>query len=249
MGIARLLAKGWVVFCLFAGAHALRIALESGLPLGSSIFAIGICVALFSAMGLLFAGGYGVAGGVSGTPFLKRLKPHHLLPGFNEIVFVCFVILSFLNQALFAPHHIVGPASGALESAIYFAVPGQRALVGALDVCSLDGGRIFSAAFTWLLAIIFLASAVSRLKLAAGILRLERMTRPEVLGPTMRAFLLGIVAVVGIQFLFVGSAYPWMGCSAFADITGPLLIGLAPLMLAYLIVASLASLLAASPES
>ena len=37
MGIARLLAKGWIVFCLFAGAHALRIALVSGLPLASSL--------------------------------------------------------------------------------------------------------------------------------------------------------------------------------------------------------------------
>ena len=58
MGIARLLAKGWILFCLFAGAHALRIALESGLPMASSLFAIGICVILFAAMGLLFAGGY-----------------------------------------------------------------------------------------------------------------------------------------------------------------------------------------------
>ena len=64
----------------------------------------------------------------------------------------------------------------------------------------------------------------------------------------MRAFCLGLVAVVGIQFLFVGSAYPWFGCSAFADITGALLIGLAPLMLAYLMVAALASLLASSPD-
>ena len=64
----------------------------------------------------------------------------------------------------------------------------------------------------------------------------------------MRAFLFGIVAVVGIQFLFVGSAYPWMNCSAFADITGAVLIGLAPLMLSYLIVAALASLMAAAPE-
>ena len=56
------------------------------------------------------------------------------------------------------------------------------------------------------------------------------------------------MAVVGIQFLFVGSAYPWLHCSAFADITGALLIGLAPLMLAYLIVAALASLLASSPR-
>jgi hypothetical protein len=54
--------------------------------------------------------------------------------------------------------------------------------------------------------------------------------------------------VVGIQFLFVGSAYPWLHCSAFADVTGALLIGLAPLMLAYLIVAALASLMASAPE-
>ena len=38
-------------------------------------------------------------------------------------------------------------------------------------------------------------------------------------------------------------------CSAFADITGAVLTGLAPLMLAYLLVAALASLLAAAPEN
>jgi hypothetical protein len=249
MGIARLLAKGWVVFCIFAGAHALRIALASGLALPSSAFAIGVCVVLFAAMGLLFVGGFGVSGSTPGTPFLERLKPHHLVPGFNELVFILFLVLSFLNQALFAPQYFGGGLPGALESAIYFAVPGQRALVSSLDVCSLDGGRIFSAAFTWLLAVIYLASAASRLKLQAGIIRLERNLKPAMLGPTLRAFLLGVAAVVGIQFLFVGSAYPWLNCSAFADITGALLIGLAPLMLAYLIVAALASLLASSPES
>ena len=30
MGAARLLAKGWVVFCLFAGAHAFNLALGRG---------------------------------------------------------------------------------------------------------------------------------------------------------------------------------------------------------------------------
>jgi hypothetical protein len=249
MGIARLLAKGWIVFCLFAGAHALRIALVRGQALDSSGFAIGVGVVLFAAMGLLFIGGFGASGAQPGTPLLTRLRPHHLIPGFNEIAFAIFVVLSFLNQALFAPDYIGAGAPGALESAIYFAVPGQRALVSALDVCSMDGGRIFSAAFTWLLAVVYLASAVSRLKLVAGIIRLERSTRPELLGPPVRAFLLGTVAVVGIQFLFVGSAYPWLNCSAFADISGALLIGLAPLMLSYLIVAALASLLASSPES
>ena len=249
MGIARLLAKAWVVFCLVAGAHALRIALASGLPLPSSAFAIGICVALFAAMGLLFAGGFGVAGATLGAPLLARLKPAHLLPGFNEVVFVIFLILSFVVQVAFAPQIAGEGLPGALASAIYFAVPGQRALVYDLAVCSMDGGRVLASSFTWMLAIIYLASAASRLKLSAGILRLERAARPEILGPTLRAFLLGSVAVVGIQFLFVGSAYPWFACSAFTDITGALLIGLFPLMLAYLIVAALASLMAASPES
>ena len=84
----------------------------------------------------------------------------------------------------------------------------------------MDGGRVFAAAFAWLLAIIYLASAASRLKLQAGLIRLEAGDRPQTLGPTLRAFLFGIVAVVGIQFLFVGSAYPWLNCSAFADVTG-----------------------------
>ena len=85
-------------------------------------------------------------------------------------------------------------------------------------------------------------------ELQAGIIRLERNTRPEGLNPSIRAFCLGLVAVVGVQFLFVGSAYPWFPCNAFADIAGALLIGLAPLMLAYLVVAALATLLASSPE-
>jgi len=249
MGIARLLAKGWIIFCLFAGAHALRFALLQGLPLDSSLPAIGICALLFTAMGLLFVGGFGVsAAHGGGAPWLQRFKPHHLIPGFNEAVFFIFVILSFLNQAFVAPANIDRGGAGALENAVYFVVPGQRALVNALDACTMDGGRVFAAAFAWLLAIIYLASTASRLKLQAGLIRLEAGDRPQPLGPTLRAFLFGIVAVVGIQFLFVGSAYPWLNCSAFADVTGALLIGLAPLMLAYLIVAALASLMASAPE-
>ena len=249
MGIARLLAKGWIIFCLFAGAHALRFALLSGLPLDNSLPAIGICAFLFMAMGLLFVGGFGVsAGHFAGKPWIARFKPHHLIPGFNEAVFLIFVISSFVIQAFVAPANIDHGAAGALENAIYFVVPGERALVGALESCNMDGGRAFAASFAWLLAVIYLASAASRLRLQAGLIRLEAGDRPQALGPTLRAFLFGIVAVVGIQFLFVGSAYPWLNCSAFADVTGALLIGLAPLMLSYLIVAALASLLAASPE-
>ena len=39
---------------------------RSGLPLDSSLLAIGICVLLFAAMGLLFAGGFGVSAGHAG---------------------------------------------------------------------------------------------------------------------------------------------------------------------------------------
>jgi hypothetical protein len=250
MGIARLLAKGWIIFCLYAGAHAVRLALLSGQPFESSFAPIAICALLFMAMGLLFVGGFGVSASPSGhgAPWLQRFRPSHLIPGFNEAVFLIFVVLSFLNQAFVAPNNMDRGGAGALENAIYFVVPGQRALVSALENCTMDGGRVFSAAFAWLLAVIFLASAASRLKLAAGLIRLEAGERPQPLGPTLRAFLFGIVAVVGIQFLFVGSAYPWLNCSAFADITGALLIGLAPLMLAYLIVAALASLMASTPE-
>jgi len=249
MGIARLLAKGWIIFCLFAGGHALRFALAQGQPLQSSLSGIGICALLFMAMGLLFVGGFGVsAGHFAGVPWLQRFRPHHLIPGFNEAVFCAFVVLSFLNQAFVAPGNIDRDAAKALQDAVYFLVPGQRALVAALEGCTMDGGRVFAASFTWLLAIVYLASAASRLKLQAGLIRLEAGDRPQVLGPTLRAFLFGIVAVVSIQFLFVGSAFPWLPCSAFADVTGALLIGLAPLMLAYLIVAALASLMASAPE-
>ncbi|MCP5412253.1 MAG: hypothetical protein H6924_08990 [Alphaproteobacteria bacterium] len=242
------MAKGWIIFCLFAAAHALHLSFMSGMPLGNSLGAVAICASLFIAMGLLFVGGFGASAGHSTTPLLARLKPHHLLPGFNEGVFVVFVILSWLNQVLVAPEVINRGGAGALENAIYFLLPGQRALVDALEACTLDGGRIYAAAFTWLLAIIYLASASSRLRLAAGLIRLEAGEKPQLLGPTLRAFLFGLVAVVGIQFLCVGSVYPWLACSAFADITGALLIGLAPLMLSYLIVAALASLLASAPE-
>src|ERR1700759_5218323 len=136
MGIARLLAKGWIIFCLFAGAHALRFAILQGMPLDSSLAGIGICALLFTAMGLLFVGGFGVsAAHVSGAPWASRFRPHHLLPGFNEAVFLLFVALSFLNQAFVAPSNIDHGPVEALRNAIYFVVPGQRALVASLEAC------------------------------------------------------------------------------------------------------------------
>lgn len=241
MGVARLLAKGWVLVCLFAGAHALRFALMGGAAPAEVVGPILVCVLLFAAMGLLFIAGFGAA---AALPQLSKLKPLHLLPGFNEWVFIVFVGLSFVNQTVFAPAHIDGDIANGLEAAMYYAVFGQRTLVDTLSSCGIDGGRIFASAFTWFLAIIFLASALSRIKLAAGIIRLERLKRPERLGPTALAGLLGVAAVFGIQFLFVGTAYGWLPCSAYTDLTGALMIGLAPLMLAYLVLAALANLLA-----
>jgi len=248
MGVARLLAKGWVLVCLFAGAHALNIALTSGADPFDALPPLIACVVLFLAMGLLFVGGYAASASHSGAPLIKRFKPLHFVPGFNDVVFVVFVCLSFVNQILVAPAHLSGVVVDGFEAAIYFAIPGQRALLDSLVPCGLDGGRLFASSFAWLLAIIFLCSSLSRLKLEAQILRLERATYPKVLGPTTLAVVLGIAAVVGIQLLLVGSAFAFLPCSAYVDIPGTLLVGLAPLLLAYLIVAALASLLATSHE-
>jgi hypothetical protein len=245
MGMARLLAKGWVAFCLFAGAHSLTSALYGGTPAPDAVMTVGVCTLLFAAMGVLFIGGYAAA--TDHGPWFGRLKPHHLLPGFNEMVFIAFIAASFVNQVFIAPATMENPAVEALRAAIYYAVPGQRALEGAMS-CGLDGGRIYASAFAWLLAIVYLASSASKLRLTAGLIRLERNKRPEALGPAVLAFLLGVAAVVGFQLLYLGSAFNYVPCGAFTDVSGEVLVGLAPLLYAYLLVAALANLLAVGPE-
>jgi hypothetical protein len=245
--MARLLAKGWIVFCLYAAGHAFAYAVQGGAPALSALGTIGVCALLFAAMGLLFAGGYAVATDhAHGGAF--ALKSWRATPGFNAIVFTVFVALSFADQVWFAPTYIDNAFVSALKAAIEFAVPGQRALENVLMADGLDGGRIFASAFAWLLAIIYLASAASRLKLAAGLIRLERAKRPEALGASTLALILGAMSVVGIQLLFMGSIFAFLPSSAYTETGGALLIGLAPLMLAYLIEAALANLLAAGPE-
>lgn len=247
MGMARLLAKGWVVFCLFAGAHALRLEIIGGESTLTAIADIVPPLLLFAAAGLLFIGGYGASGIDPTVPLRARFRPHHLVPGFNELVFIAFLIASFVNQAFLAPDQMSSPVAGAISTAVAAIVPGQRALEEQLS-CGLDGGRVFSSAFAWILALVYFGSAASRLKLTAGLIRLERVTRPEPLGPSPLAFVLGAFAIIGVQLLFVGTMYPWLPCSAFTDISGALLIGLAPLMLAYLIVVALAAAMATGPE-
>jgi hypothetical protein len=246
MGLSRLLAKGWVLICLFAGAHALRLALVSGSDLWISIPQVVVSMLLFAAMGLLFVGGYGAAGNNIRLSHLAAFKP--VRPGFNDIVFLGFVLVSFLNQVIYAPNHITGGTTDAFENALYFAVPGQRELAASLTYCGIDGGRVFASSFTWLLAIVFAGSAISRLKLAAGIIRLERALRPQTLNPTAIAAVLGIAAVIAVQCLFVGADIELIPCSAFVGVPGALLTGLAPLLFSYLIYAALAALLASGSE-
>jgi hypothetical protein len=248
MGVARLLAKGWVVFCLYAGAHALARALGANVPPIQAAQQIGVCTLLFGAMGLLFIGGYGVSASHV-PPLLARLKPQHLWPGFNEIVFAAFAAASFFMQVVYAPSHLTGPTATAIQGAIHFASPGQRVLESALGTCALDGGRVLSSAFAWLLAFVFLGSAISRVRLAAGIVRLERKLRPEALGPTALAVIVFFAAIAGFQMLYIGSFYPLVPCQALAGVPGSVLIGIGPLMLAYLMNAALTDLLALAAEA
>lgn len=247
MGAARLLAKAWVVFCVFAGAYEAHRLIGGGLALRDALGPVAICVLLFGAMGLLFIAGYGVSG-TSGS-FLARLKLDRWTPGFNGLVFFIFAILIFIVQTSYLPQHVSGSVLGALEASVHFAIPGQRALEVRLDACTLDGGRVTASALSWLLAFVFLGSALSRVRLAAGIVRLERKARPDTLGPANLTLLLGIFAVIGLQFLLLGTIFNVMPCDMLVDIPGELIIGLGPLMLAYLIVAAVTDLLSLGPEA
>lgn len=243
MGVARLLAKGWIVFCVFAGAHAAARALHPGEPVQAALLPTAVAVFLFGAMGVLFIAGYGLSSG----HLLRRFRPMHILPGFNEIVFVVFVVFSFAIQI--APHHLTWGVLNALEAAVRFAVPGQRALEAALTRCTLDGGRAFAAACTWLLAFVFLGTALSHVRMSAGLVRLERKRRIEPLGPAGIALVLGAAAIAGIQFLFVGALFPTLPCPMLSGLLGAVLMGAAPLMLAYLAAAAITNLLAMNPDN
>jgi len=246
MGAARLLAKGWVLVCLYAGAYALRAVLLGGGDLKIAVPQVLITVALFAAMGLLFVGGYGASsdGFHHHTATLKERKFAIALPNFNDVVLLAFAALSFADQTWWAPLHLGGAFADGLERAIAVAVPGHAAIAARLDSCALNNGQDFASAFAWLLAIVFAASSVSRLKQAADAVRLDRTLHPQSLSLTALAAALGIIAIIGIQALFVGSALAFLPCQVFTGIAGALLTGLGPLLLAYVIYASLAILLA-----
>lgn len=248
MGPARLLAKGWIAVCLFAGADALYLAVKAGAdPLALSL-SIGICFLLFVAMGFVFVVGFSLSSASAEKPWPKKIDWSQALPGFNEAVFLIFMALSFVNLAFFAPTHMIGALPELLERAISFAVPGQRALEQAVLPCMIDGGRVFASSFSWLLALIYLCSCASRIRSAAERVKAERRQRPEALGEKTHAVFVGIVALVGVQLLYVGSLYTLLPCSLYAGIAGTLVIGLAPLMLAYAVLAAMTALLAMGKE-
>ena len=251
MGVSRLLAKIWLLTCLFAGAHSVRLALQAG---GDPLVVVPQVVAsvlLFAAMGLLFVGGYSVSKDAFHTraaTIFKIRRPPHTMPLFNDLVFLAFVIVSFVEQGWYAPHHITGPLTDALEGALYFAVPGHAVVVDRLGECMLDGGRVFASAFSWLLAIVFAGSAISRLKQTSDAMRIDRLLHPQSLSPTALAAVLGVTTIFAVQCIFVGSALSLLPCSAYAGLPGAILIGLAPLVFSYLVYATLAALLASGGE-
>jgi hypothetical protein len=200
-------------------------------------------------MGVLFIAGYGLSAGHVRPLLPARWSAAGLLPGFNELVFVAFTLIVFCIQVFYAPHNHVGPAVDAIQGAIRFAVLGQTSLETALAGCNLDGGRVLVSALSWLLGLVWLGSAVSRIRLAAGIVRLERKQRPEALGAQPLALILGIAAVIGFQLLYMGSGYGLLTCGALGGLWGDAVIGLGPLALSYLVVAALTNLLALGPSA
>lgn len=243
MGVARLLAKGWIVLCLYAGALEIHALLFSGLEPIDTVVRIGLATLLFMAMGLLFVAGYGASRGMS-----TQLPPSYFMPSYVDFIFVLFATLSLLNQIAVAPHNVTSPLADEIEGAIAYAIPAQRALIYALGPCALDGGRIFTSAVGWILAFVMFGSSLSRLRLAAGILRLERNRRPEPLGAGMVALIFGVFAIVGVQLLFVGSAFNFLPCEIYTRLPGQVLIGLGPLFLVYVIIAALTALMSTGSE-
>ncbi|HEY3776904.1 MAG TPA: hypothetical protein VGL35_02480 [Rhizomicrobium sp.] len=249
MGAARLLGKGWIVFCVYAGGLALGRAAQGDIPLAQAIVPILVCVLLFGAMGVLFIAGYGLSASHLRPMLPSQITAASFLPRFNEAVFLAFTLIVFFLQVFYVPVGPPTPAIGALESAVRFAVFGQGHLENALNACGVGGGRLVVSAVSWLLALVFLGSAISRIRLAAGILRLERKRRPEALGAQPLAFAVGLAAVIGIQLLYIGTVYTLLPCRVLGGLLGDAVIGLGPLMLGYVIMAALTNLLALGPEA
>lgn len=249
--MASLVAKVWVMFCLYAGALALHMALPgSPDPLGDGLAITGASF-VFLCLGLLFAGAAVLLLSPSGPISLKNIRTLRFAwrdVDFNEILFAAFLILSFCNQAFFAPDHMMGPLTIAVEQAAWFAVPGQRAFSLLVHSCTMDGGRIFTSAFAWVLALIWFGTALTRLGISARLIRAARRQTPDATAGLVSGVLLAVAAAAGIQFLYAGSGFAYLPCSLTAGIAGGLLAGFAPLMLAYILIAALSGVIAGGEE-
>ena len=121
MGVARLLAKGWVLVCLFAGAHALRFALgrrQRSFTAVPPADRLRRCCSL--PWGCCSSAAMALRAAICASPVSRLpISLPHALPGFNEIVFLFFVCLSFLNQIVVAPAHLSGTVVDGFESAIF----------------------------------------------------------------------------------------------------------------------------------
>lgn len=243
--MARLVAKVWVMFCLYAGALALNLALPGSPDAWAEAARICGATLLYLCTGFLFAG--------MAVRLLHRretLIRHSWRDiDFNDVLFGIFLFLTFCDQAFFAPDHLAGVFSQSVEQAAFYAVPGQRALSRLVHSCTMDGGRIFASAFSWCLALIWFGSALSRLKISAGLLRAAWSVAPDRTRGLTSAVLLGLCAAAGIQVLYAGSGIRFLPCSMTAGIAGGLLTGLAPLLLVYVIITALTGLIAgAQPQ-
>lgn len=234
MVLARLLAKAWIAVCLFAGAVGLTQAWGEGAGL-LALSLRTVSILLFVAMGLVFAlGGVCLAGRARMLHRRwRRGHPWHWTGDFDEAVWALFALLSFLDLVFFAPTHLSSPATEAVELAAYVAVPGHRAFVSLARPCLFDGGRIFASAFSWCLALIYLGSAFSRLKMRVVRLRALQKAHPQIAAGRADIVLLSLAAVVGIQLFYIGSGYSVLSCSVLTGALGAATIGLAPLLLAF----------------
>ena len=102
MGVARLLAKGWIVFCVFGAAHAVVHVLRPGVIPFAAVEPIAVALFLFGAMGLLFVAGYGLS---SGHLLLALQADCTCCPGLTKSCSLCFSSqVSSFKLRLITPH-------------------------------------------------------------------------------------------------------------------------------------------------
>ena len=210
MGVARLLAKGWVVFCLFAGGYALHDAVGAGTAFlrrparhshqRRSVRRHGAAVHRR------------LCGGVERrwrVAHWRVSSPRHVLPGFNELVFIGFALAIFVMQTLYLAGSRPGRVLGALQAAIAFAVPGQGQLAySARRLRARRRARVRGRLRAGCSPSSFWARRSRASVSPPASCGWSASSVPKRSGPTGLALVLGLAAVIGIQLLYIGSLYP-----------------------------------------